>query len=69
MFSRSKKKTRSNTVKTVKRQARIFIVEPEQEIKMEQKKPINLATAKISMVKPEDGLMIQVDETEGEEDE
>ena len=66
MFSRSKK--RSSPVRTVKKQATISIIKPGQGTKVEEP-PLDLSMAKISIIKPKGGLMVQVDETEGEEDE
>lgn len=63
MFSRStKKKSR----KMVEKVATIEIIKPEQETS----EPVfDLSKAEITIVKPEPGLKIMVEETEGEEDE
>ena len=64
MFSRSEKKSKKTMVE---KKAVVKIVKPEQE--PDATPVFDLSSAKISVVKPESGLKIMVEETEGEEDE
>lgn len=61
MFSRSSK-TRK---KMVAKPATIKIIKPEQS---EEKEALDLSKAKISIIKPESGLKIMVEENEGEDE-
>lgn len=61
MFSRSSK-TRK---KMVAKPATIKIIKPEQS---EKKEALDLSKAKISIIKPESGLKIMVEEKEGEDE-
>ncbi len=61
MFSRSSK-TRK---KMVAKPATIKIIKPEQS---EKKEALDLSKAKISIIKPESGLKIMVEENEGEDE-
>ena len=61
MFTRSSKKRRM-----VAKQATIKVIKPGQS---EQKQPaLDLSKAKISIIKPETGLKIMVEEKEGEDE-
>ena len=62
MFSRSKKK--GSVTKTVAKPATITLIQPESRPQI--KPTIDLATAKITVFKPEEGFKIMV--KEGEED-
>lgn len=62
MFSRSSK-TRK---KVVAKPATIKIIKPEQSIV--KKQPLDLSKAKVSIIKPESGLKIMVEEDEGEDE-
>ena len=66
MFSRSKKK--GTTKRLVSRPATITIVQPEQG-KKEVEPALDWSTAKITILEPEKGFRIMVEESEGEEDE
>lgn len=60
MFSRSKRR------RVVSKPATIKIIKPEQS---ENKKPaLDLSKAKITIIKPEAGLRIMVEENEGEDE-
>lgn len=62
MFTRSKKVSR----KMVAKPATIKIVKPEQSEK--KKEALDLSKAKITIIKPEAGLKIMVEENEGEDE-
>lgn len=62
MFSRSSK-TRK---KVVAKPATIKIIKPEQSTV--KKQPLDLSKAKVSIIKPESGLKIMVEEDEGEDE-
>lgn len=61
MFSRSSKSRK----KMVAKPATIKIIKPEQS---EKKEALDLSKAKISIIKPESGLKIMVEENEGEDE-
>ena len=61
MFSRSSKSRKKMVVKP----ATIKIIKPEQS---EEKEALDLSKAKISIIKPESGLKIMVEENEGEDE-
>ena len=61
MFSRSSKSRK----KMVAKPATIKIIKPEQS---EEKEALDLSKAKISIIKPESGLKIMVEENEGEDE-
>lgn len=61
MFTRSKKSRK----KMVAKPATIKIIKPEQS---EKKEALDLSKAKISIIKPESGLKIMVEENEGEDE-
>ena len=61
MFTRSKKSRK----KMVAKPATIKIIKPEQS---EEKEALDLSKAKISIIKPESGLKIMVEENEGEDE-
>lgn len=61
MFSRSSKSRK----KMVAKPATIKIIKPEQS---EEKEALDLSKAKISIIKPESGLKIMVEEKEGEDE-
>lgn len=62
MFTRSSKTKK----KVVAKPATIRIIKPEQSAV--KKQPLDLSKAKISIIKPESGLKIMVEETEGEDE-
>lgn len=62
MFTRSKKTKK----KMVAKPATIKIIKPEQS--EEKKEALDLSKAKISIIKPESGLKIMVEENEGEDE-
>ena len=70
MFSRSKKRSSIATAPVKRTAATVKIIEPEY-TRGERKQPLDLSTARVSIIGPEDtGLMINVKEDiEGEEDE
>lgn len=61
MFTRSKKSRK----KMVAKPATIKIIKPEQS---EKKEALDLSKAKISIIKPESGLKIMVEENKGEDE-
>ena len=61
MFSRSSKSRK----RMVAKPATIKIIKPEQS---EEKEALDLSKAKISIIKPESGLKIMVEEKEGEDE-
>ena len=61
MFTRSKKSRK----KIVAKPATIKIIKPEQS---EKKEALDLSKAKISIIKPESGLKIMVEENKGEDE-
>ena len=61
MFTRSKKSRK----KMVAKPATIKIIKPEQS---EKKEALDLSKAKISIIKPESGLKIMVEEKKGEDE-
>ena len=61
MFTRSKKSRK----KMVAKPAAIKIIKPEQS---EKEEVLDLSKAKISIIKPESGLKIMVEENEGEDE-
>ena len=61
MFSRSSKSRK----KMVAKPATIKIIKPEQS---EEKEALDLSKAKISIIKPESGLKIMVEENKGEDE-